>query len=627
MTPSSIKAFSVIGSIIEAAKIRLPIQRSECAVLLIQFAIALLLLPTIVACSLSAPTATPAAVSTPTSIPTVSPSPPDLYQPDFRAIATANAKNAMVIGTMAPDAVQAGLRILKADGNAADAALAAALAQVPLMPGNFITYAGIMEFLYYDAQSKQIYSMNAGWNVPRAETDPLSIPETIYPYAGIGKPSGRTALVPGFMAGLASAHDRFGTIPFSELFEPAIAFAREGVMLDDLQAGFIAQFKPVITRLPETAELFTREDGRLYQAGDLFRQPEMADTLARVAREGAATMYTGEWAKKFVDIVQREGGLITMEDMAAYQPMWTEPVSTTYAGYEIFGPGLPGTGGVSLVEGFNLIEAAGLEQYDHFSQDPKSLFWLMQITRAAHLGALHPQELTALFPGQDLSLESRLTKQTAARFWESIRAGELPLFTAWQGSENTHSAAVVAIDSQGNIAALTHTSNSYLYGGSGLSVDGVYIPDPGSYLQPLIQRAGAGNRLPNPINPVIVLHNGRPVWASSCIGNVHDETLQRLASMLTFGLDLRAAQQAPTLLASRIEGGSSPPIGQFFPDDFDPGVIQAVQDLGQPMDEIPINFDNFALNRGVLAAVTIDPQSGAMSGAVPAALGGSVGGY
>ncbi len=169
-------------------------------------------------------------------------------------------------------------------------------------------------------------------------------------------------------------------------------------MLDELQAGFIAGFEPVITRLSETAVLFTRKDSKLYQAGDLFQQPEMADTLARVAHAGAAYMYTGEWGKKFVATIQREGGVISLEDLAAYQPLWTEPVSTRYAGYEIYSAGQPGTGGVNLVEAFNLIEAADLQQYHHFSEDPQSLFWLMQIARSSYLSYLGPQERTALFP-------------------------------------------------------------------------------------------------------------------------------------------------------------------------------------------------------------------------------------
>ena len=586
-----------------------------------------LLLAVVAACAPAAPTPAPTPTGMPTPPANAGADPLDLDPRDVRAVATANAESGMVVGTMAPDAVRAGVQILQQGGSAADAALATALAQVPLLPGNFITYAGIMEFLYYDAQSEHVYSMNAGWQVPRAETEPLSIPHTMIPYNGTSQPSGRTALVPGFMAGLESAHQRFGTVPFPALFEPAINFARQGVVIDDMQASFIAQWEPVITRLPETAALFVREDGQLVQAGDRYRQPLLASTLEGVAREGAAHMYTGAWGRKFVETIQREGGLITAEDMAAYQPLWTEPASTSYAGYDLYAPGLPGVGGVNLVEGFHLIESAGLQGYGHFSQDPTSLFWMMQIVQAARLGSLGAQQLAILFPGQDLSLESRLTKKTSAGLWERIQAGQLPLFTPRRGTGNTHSAAVVAVDSQGNIAAMTHTSNAYLYGGSGISVDGIYIPDPGSYMQDLMQAAGAGSRLPNSINPVIVLRDGQPLWASSCIGNVHDETLQRLASVLTFGLDLPAAQGAPAFLAARFGDGSQPFTAQVFPGDFDPGVIQAVQDLGQPVDELPITFDIFARGRGVLAAIYINPQTGALSGTVPTVLGGFAAGY
>ncbi len=622
MAPSVFKLLSRIGWV--SGKPGTDTRRSAVRLAHISF---LLLLAVTVACSRVAPAPTGNPTSTPTSPPTANAGTLGSLQLDTQTIASASADNGMVVGTSAPDAIRAGVHILQQGGSAADAALATALAQVPLMLGNFISYAGIMELLYYEAESGQIYSMNAGWDIPRAETDPLSIPRTQYPYTGTSQPSGRTALVPGFMAGLESAHERFGSLPFPALLEPAIHFARQGVVIDDMQANFMVTFEPVITRLPETAALFTREDGQLYQAGDLYRQLLLADVLEQVARQGAEYMYSGDWGREFVQIIQREGGVISEEDMAAYQPIWSEPVSTSYAGYEIYSSGLPGYGGVNLVEAFNLIEAAGLQEHSHFSEDPESLFWLMQIARASMLSSLDPQQREALFPGLELSLEARLSKQTSLRLWERIKAGETPLFTPRQDTANTHSAAVVAIDSQGNIAALTHTSNAYLYGGSGITVQGIYIPDPGSYQQHPILSAGAGSRLPSPINPVIVLRDGQPVWASSCIGNVHYETQQRLASMLTFNLDLLQAQQAPSLLAPRFEDGLVEIIEQIFPGEFDQEILQAVREMEQPVEEIPLTFDNFALGRGVLAAISIDARTGMISGAVPAVFGGFAAGY
>jgi len=112
--------------------------------------------------------------------------------------------------------------MLKAGGSAADAALTTVLAQVALTAGGAVSYAGIFTAVYYDAGSKKVYSPNASWNTPKDETDPRSIPSQ-------GIASGRTALVPGFMAGVQALHDRFGRRPFAELFGPSIWLAEKGL--------------------------------------------------------------------------------------------------------------------------------------------------------------------------------------------------------------------------------------------------------------------------------------------------------------------------------------------------------------------------------------------------------------
>ncbi len=131
---------------------------------------------------------------------------------------------AMIAGLTNPFAVHAGMEMLRAGGNAADAALTTVLAQVALNAGATVSYAGIFTAVYYDAGSQKVYSLNAGWNTPRKEADPLSIPTQ-------GTASGRTALVPGLMAGVQALHDRFGRRPFAELFEPSIWLAENGFPL------------------------------------------------------------------------------------------------------------------------------------------------------------------------------------------------------------------------------------------------------------------------------------------------------------------------------------------------------------------------------------------------------------
>jgi gamma-glutamyltranspeptidase len=225
---------------------------------------------------------------------------------------SATGSRAMIAGTSEPLAVHAGLEVLRRGGNAADAALTTALAQVALSAGAAISYAGILTAVYYDAATGKVYTLNACYNTVLNEKDPLSIP-------GFGEHSGRTALVPGFMAGVQALHDRFGKLPFSMLFGAAIWIAENGVAVNAPVSFWISSQKNFITRLPEKKRVFTRPDGELYKSGDLFRQPELAATLRKVAAGGSAYMYKGEWARHFVDHVQREGGQMTLDDLATYR--------------------------------------------------------------------------------------------------------------------------------------------------------------------------------------------------------------------------------------------------------------------------------------------------------------------
>ncbi len=192
--------------------------------------------------------------------------------PDFNSTQKLHSAKAMIAGVTNPFAVHEGLETLKRGGSAADAALTTALAQIALNAGAAMSYAGILTALYYDASSGKVYSLNAGWNIPRNETEPLSIPPP-------GTASGRTALVPGFMAGLQALHERFGRRPFAELFEPSIWLADRGFPLPPVVAAWRRDEAASLARLEETRRIFQKEDGKYYDQGDIFRQPQLAQTL------------------------------------------------------------------------------------------------------------------------------------------------------------------------------------------------------------------------------------------------------------------------------------------------------------------------------------------------------------
>ena len=510
-------------------------------------------------------------------------------------------QSGVVVGTTGPLAVHAGLQTLKKGGSAADAALATALAQVAECGGCYVSYAGILSMVYFEADTGKVHYLNACFNTPLAEKDPLTIP-------GDGKPSGRTALVPGFMAGVQAAHDRFGKLSRQEVFAPAIELAEQGVKVSPLLGGLLGGRKAVLSRLPETRQIFTKAGETFYAQGDHFRQPELARTLRHVADSGAAFIYEGGWADQFVAAVQREGGKITLEDMKAYRVDWEEPLQTAYRGNMVCAPGLSSRGGVALIEALHLLEHADLAKRGHFASTPASLFWLMQISHCQVLNYL-PANTLKNFDGLDLSPPSRVRKETAAAIWQRMQDGKWP-FGAKQSvagnSTPNHSDGILVADRWGNLAAVTHSINTGSWGHTGLFVGGISIPDAAAFQQAAIEATGAGKRLPDPMCPIIVLRDGKPVFASSAIGGgLHEKTLQVLSSVLDFDMDPQAAVERPAFLLPAFSAG--PPVAQVERGKFDGKLLDAVRALGQPVREI--SMQEAGGFRGYLVAVQIAPGS------------------
>ena len=181
------------------------------------------------------------------------------------------------------------------------------------------------------------------------------------------------------MAGVEALHGRFGKLPFATLFGPAIWIAAKGVAVSPPVGEWLVSQKEVITRLPEARRIFTKPNGEQYRTGDRLRQPALAETLRRVAKHGSAYMYTGEWARRLVAAVQREGGKMTREDLASYRALWTEPLETSYLDYQAVSLGPPNTGGLITLGGLKLAEAAGMQQYGHYTRSADALYYLIQI--------------------------------------------------------------------------------------------------------------------------------------------------------------------------------------------------------------------------------------------------------
>jgi gamma-glutamyltranspeptidase/glutathione hydrolase len=366
--------------------------------------------------------------------------------------------------------------------------------------------------------------------------------------------------------------------------------------------------KGVLSRYPETKKIFTRPDGRFLVKGDHFAQPELAGTLKQIAAQGAAYIYGGDWGRKFVDVIQRAGGKITLEDMRRYRALWEEPLQTSYREYTVYATGPTPWGGVNIIQALNLLELANVKQRGAYTESPQSLFWLMQISAC--------QSST-----RELPAETRLSKAGAASIWQAMQQGSwrgLPKAMQKTPIASAHTDGLVVVDRWGNMAVVNHTINTVLWGNTGIFVDGISIPDSASFQPHDVARAGPGKRLPNGMSPLIICRDGQPVFGSAAVGGgLHAKTLQVLANLLDFGMDPQAAVDAPAFV------GWNP--GQVEADTFAPELLAEVERLGLKIDLV--SPKDAGMSRGYWVGVRIDPATRLIRGGVSRGLEGGVAAY
>jgi gamma-glutamyltranspeptidase / glutathione hydrolase len=527
----------------------------------------------------------------------------------------ASGRNGAVTVTCNGLAARAGLEALRRGGTAMDASLTAALTQVALTAGAPVSYFGMLSLVYYDAKSGKVYTMNAEWNTVRGETSPATIPGGLNLSSREGvrgtAVSGRTALVGGFMKGVGAAHRRFGRLPFARLFDPAIYVAEHGMPVTARLAGYFSLRAEDLARLPATRDIFLKGDGSPYVQGEIFKQPALARTLRAVASQGPDYMYKGPWAEKLVAAVQADGGKMTLEDLAAYEVSWEEPLVVTLGGYQIQTMPPPNAGGVNLIEAQQLALASGLASGPHWTKSGASLRKALDVTQIFGLGYLSDQLRAQLFPGLDLSVSSRVSPAYAAELWKRMQAGPGPF--RWKTPAGHHSDGVVAIDRDGNIAALVQSINSVLWGRTAINIDGVSVGDPASFQQAQIAKVPPGSRLPGPTETGILFRNGRPLLGFTSIGaGLHQRTFQALANMMHFGMTVDEAVNAADFLLPDTDMKT----GQLtfrVPEGRYPTAV--LDEVGYRYQEMASTDRMFAVSEGLWVGISRDPKTGVLRAA------------
>lgn len=348
-----------------------------------------------------------------------------------------------------------GRDIMASGGNAVDAAVATGFALAVTYPsaGNL----GGGGFMVLHLAEGETVTLDFRETAPAAATREMFQDDEGNVDRGLSLASHLSSGVPGTVAGLLDALERYGTLSREQVLAPAIRLAEEGFILNDDLAGQFRERLDSFREYPATWQKFSR-DGEPYEAGQRWQQPQLAATLKRIAEQGRDGFYEGETARLLVAEMQRGEGLITLEDLGEYQPVWREPVHGRYRGHDIWSMPAPSSGGVLLVQMLNMLEPYKLGQAGWGSAETIHLMVEAQrrayADRAEYLGDPDFYDV----PAERLTDKDYARRRFAsfdpqqASDSEDIGAGSWP----GESTETTHYSIV---DAAGNAVSVTTTLN------------------------------------------------------------------------------------------------------------------------------------------------------------------------
>ncbi len=524
-------------------------------------------------------------------------------------------------------ASQAGARVLASGGNAADAACATALALGVVNPfGSGLGGGGFA--LIYSAKSGKVEALDF------RETAPAALRPDLFLRAGkidrnLSARGGLAVGVPGEPAGLAELVRRWGKQPFARCVEPAESLARgfpASAWLVEHVADEFKQSPEAATFLPR---VLARKRGQLagLRVGEIVRRPELARTLARLRREGAAAFYRGEIASAIVNAVQDAGGVLDRNDLAGYAPVERTPLVATFGGQRIFALPPPSAGGVIMFEVLGIL-GERMKSWDPVpggSQDPAYLHLLVEALkhgfadRSRFLGdpafvslplshlldASYHRELAArIQPGTTLSPE---------RYGTTASPAAAP-------ARDAGTAHISVVDREGNAVALTTTINlefgaHLVAGGTGVLLNNEMddfslapgVPDAFGLAAGDANLLAPGKRPLSSMSPTIVVgENGVELVVGAAGGPmIVSSTVEVLLDVLVFGMDAQAAESAP-----RVHHQWSPDVLLYEPA-LPASVVESLRAKGHHLEvRDKIGKVNLVIRRKALLESAAEPRSG-----------------
>ena len=478
---------------------------------------------------------------------------------DARAVEGSQHREAVrswggVIASESPAASEVGLEALDAGGNAMDAAVATTFALGVARPQSCGIGGG--GFLVYRGANGETAALDF------RETAPAAVTSETFAGQGLYKTfTGHTTVgVPGTVAGMQAALERYGTIDLADAIAPAERIAREGFEVPKSLSEEMGNHLSRLRLYPQTASQFLVEGEGPYPEGSLLIQPDLANTLSLISKEGPDAFYEGDVADRIVEEMQNESGykgdegLITRDDLASYRAVWREPLAGDYRGRELLAMPPPTSGGIAVIEMLNILEGFNLANEGQSSGDALHLLAEAQKLAFADRNEYVADPDFVDVPAAELTdkdyAESRRGEIDPEKA-SSYKPGDLEEAGRSSGEdENTEGSTthVSVIDADGNAVALTCTIEQ-TFGSAVVAEDAGFLLNneltdftgPGTANEP-----EPSKRPRSSISPTILVEDGEPILVVGAAGGAQIimGSLLAVVNTVDFGLDPAAAIDA-----------------------------------------------------------------------------------
>lgn len=471
--------------------------------------------------------------------------------------------NAMITAPQ-PEAVSAGAEVLRAGGTAVDAAIACAMTQGvvdPLMCG--IGGFGMLHVYDPDTQTGRVYEGFGGCPLasrPDMWKD-ISLGVTTDGFGFIVKDfineaGAQSVTAPGLLRMLSKAHADHGSMPWADLFDPAIAWAKEGWLMRPHVYTVFTQNERKYGRMnygdklgltPDGRRIYLNEDGSYKTLGSTIRNPDLAATLEVLAREGAESFYTGSIATHIIEDVRSQGGILTAADLEQIAVEITRPLSFDYRGWRVDAPSPPG-GGILVGQILRIAE-----QFDLASLGHNSTEYIRVLAEAMKIALRDKEQFIGDPKYSDNPVDRLLSDEYVRACAQAIRSGEKANIERAKLAESRHTTHVSVVDARGMIATMTHTlgnPSGFIVKDTGFMLNGAmstFDPMPGNPNSIVPGRRRYSSMAPSIIydgtEPVLTLGAPGASWIGPAVAQV-------ILNVLEWGMDIQDAISAPRMVST-----------------------------------------------------------------------------